>query len=256
VQIVTELNLELEPGSFWGILGSNGVEQDHPVEMPGRAAPRQILAEALLGSDDISRIFAEALRHLGMLQQHRVRVRFNVIQTALTEGITPPLLAGRPADVARALAALAAVDLEGFADRSVTSLSGGEARRLAFAALIVQDPEILLLDEPTNHLDLRDQVRIMGMIRERVLGSGHAAIAALHDVNCPPVLRSRVDALRGGQWMATGPRKCWRQEPRAITAAPSKHSQVRRAKILSPSGLVSSCWLATYKSSPLGSELP
>ena len=39
-------------------------------------------------------------------------------------------------------------------DRSVSSFSGGEKTKIAFAALLLSKPDLLLLDEPTNHLDL------------------------------------------------------------------------------------------------------
>ena len=103
----------------------------------------------------------------------------------------------------KARGALKAVELDGFAERSVTGLSGGEARRLAFAALLVQDPAIMLLDEPTNHLDLRHQVKIMGMIRDRIRHGEFTAIAALHDINLAACYCSHILMLLGsGGWVA------------------------------------------------------
>jgi len=141
-----------------------------------------------------------------MLQQHTVYVfDASVMQTSLT-GRHPYLGYWEregPEDIAMARAALRAVDLEGFAERSVTGLSGGEARRLAFATLLVQDPETMLLDEPTNHLDLRHQVHIMSMIRQRARTGQHSALAALHDINLAARYCSHVVMLFGdGDWCA------------------------------------------------------
>lgn len=129
----------------------------------------------------------------------------SVMQTALT-GRHPHLGYWEhkgPKDMEKAENALVAVDLKGFAGRSVTGLSGGEARRLAFATLLMQEPDLMLLDEPTNHLDLRHQLSIMRMIRNHTETENHSAFCALHDVNLAARYCSHVLMLFGeGEWCA------------------------------------------------------
>jgi iron complex transport system ATP-binding protein len=206
IRVVQNLGLVIQRGEFWGLLGPNGIGKTTLLKcLAGLVEPAA--GRVLLESRPILELPRRLLaRHIGMLQQHTVYVfDANVMQTALT-GRHPYLGYWEregPEDLALARSALRAVDLEDFAGRSVTGLSGGEARRLAFATLLVQDPELMLLDEPTNHLDLRHQVRIMGMIRERVADGRHAALAALHDINLAARHCSHVIMLFGdGDWCA------------------------------------------------------
>jgi iron complex transport system ATP-binding protein len=206
VRVVDNFNIDFNPGTFWGLLGSNGVGKTTLLKcLAGLQAAHT--GQVLLESSDISSLPRKTLaRHLGMLQQHTAYVfDSSVLQTALT-GRHPHLAYWQregPNDIDKANAALAAVDLSGLAGRSVTALSGGEARRLAFAALLVQEPDIMLLDEPSNHLDLKHQVQIMGMIRDRVTVNAGTAIAALHDVNLAARYCSHVLMLFGnGEWCA------------------------------------------------------
>ena len=206
IQVANGLELEIKPGQFWGLLGPNGIGKTTLLKCLAGLDP-PLAGRVLLESRDINELPRKLLaRHIGMLQQHTVYVfDSSVIQTALT-GRHPHLAYWEregAADLDKATEALKAVGLEGFSARSVTGLSGGEARRLAFAALLVQEPEIMLLDEPTNHLDLRHQVQIMGMIQKRTEGAANSAFAALHDINLAARYCSHVVMLFGdGNWSA------------------------------------------------------
>ncbi|WP_051340138.1 energy-coupling factor ABC transporter ATP-binding protein [Azospirillum halopraeferens] len=65
---------------------------------------------------------------------------------------------------ARALETLAALGLEGFADRVTHRLSGGEKRLVALATVLAMEPEVLLLDEPTNALDAATAERLTSVL--------------------------------------------------------------------------------------------
>ena len=102
-----------------------------------------------------------------------------------------------------------ALDVVGLADaetRSVRSLSGGEAQRVAFARALAYDPEFLLLDEPTSDLDPRNTAVIEGAIataRSRGLG---VAIAT-HDMNQAERVADRVAVMLEGRIIEFGPTK-------------------------------------------------
>lgn len=204
--ICGKLDLELGPGQFWGLLGPNGIGKTTLLKcMAGLTAPDSGLV--LLENQVIDKLPRRLVaRLLGMLQQHTVYVfDASVLETAMT-GRHPHLSywerEGRE-DKQKALDAILAVDLEGFETRSVTRLSGGEARRLAFASLIVQEPAILLLDEPTNHLDMKHQIRIMNQVEKQVTAEQRCAMIALHDVNLAARYCSHILMLFGdGEWQA------------------------------------------------------
>lgn len=205
-EICNKLELALAPGQLWGLLGSNGIGKTTLLKcMAGLTTPDS--GSVLLENQSIDNLPRRAIaRLLGMLQQHTVYVfDASVLETAMT-GRHPHLGYWEregPQDKQKALDAIRAVDLEGFESRSVTSLSGGEARRLAFASLIVQEPAILLLDEPTNHLDMKHQIRIMNQVEMQVEKQGRCAMIALHDVNLAARYCSHILLLFGdGDWQA------------------------------------------------------
>jgi len=206
IRVANALDLELAPGELWGLLGPNGVGKTTLLKCLAGLTPADRGAIRIGENPLAGMTRREVAQRLGMLQQHTVYLfDSSALQIALT-GRHPHLKRWdreSADDVRYAESALQAVDLDGFAERGVTSLSGGEARRLAFAALLVQDPQVLLLDEPTNHLDLRHQLQIMEIASALVADARRTALAALHDVNLAARFCSHVLMLFGdGAWQA------------------------------------------------------
>jgi iron complex transport system ATP-binding protein len=108
--------------------------------------------------------------------------------------------------------ALADVDLTDFADRIITTLSGGEQQRAHLARVLVQlacgeaahGPGLFLLDEPTASLDLRHQIDVLEALR-RCAGRGVTVIAVLHDLNLATLYAERIVVLDRGRIAADGP---------------------------------------------------
>lgn len=83
------------------------------------------------------------------------------------------------ADIARALQA---VGLDGFAERPIDTLSGGQLQRALFARVLVQDADIILLDEPFNAIDARTVADLVALI-ERWHGERRTVMVVAHDLD-------------------------------------------------------------------------
>ncbi|MBX3462663.1 MAG: ABC transporter ATP-binding protein [Planctomycetes bacterium] len=110
----------------------------------------------------------------------------------------------QPDDFAAVDRALAAVDATAFADRRVTTLSGGELRRIAVARALATEAPLLLLDEPTSNLDLEHALRLAHLLRQ-LAAAGRGVLVASHDLNLLAPFASRVVLLHEGRVFADAP---------------------------------------------------
>jgi zinc/manganese transport system ATP-binding protein len=78
-------------------------------------------------------------------------------------------------------AALHTVGLEGFANRPIDTLSGGQMQRALFARVLVQDAPLVLLDEPFAAIDEKTVADLIRLV-EHWHGEGRTVIAVLHDL--------------------------------------------------------------------------
>ena len=77
--------------------------------------------------------------------------------------------------------ALAAVGLNGFENRTIGTLSGGQMQRMLFARVLLQDARLIVLDEPFNAIDAKTSADLLALVR-RWHAEGRTVLAALHDM--------------------------------------------------------------------------
>lgn len=75
----------------------------------------------------------------------------------------------------------AAIDIESLLTRKTSTLSGGEAQKVAIAAALVSDPKVVLLDEPLASLDSASARKIVALLRS-LASNGKTVICAEHRV--------------------------------------------------------------------------
>jgi zinc/manganese transport system ATP-binding protein len=79
-------------------------------------------------------------------------------------------------------AALAAVGLTGFENRTIGALSGGQMQRLLFARVMLQNARLIVLDEPFNAIDTKTSTDLLALAK-RWQAEGRTVLAALHDLD-------------------------------------------------------------------------
>ena len=204
--VLDRVNLTVRPGDVVGLLGPNGSGKSTLLRILAR------LADPSSGSVTLNGEPIEALdrrataRTLGYLPQSaRSEWPISARETVML-GRTPflsPLTRISDADHAAVADALAVTDTTHLADRSVTTLSGGERMRVMLARVLAGAPALLLLDEPVTGLDPRHQLEAM-LLLDRLASAGRGSLVVLHDLTLAARFCHRVYVLHEGRVVAGG----------------------------------------------------
>jgi ABC-type Fe3+/spermidine/putrescine transport system ATPase subunit len=113
---------------------------------------------------------------------------------------------------ARVTETLALVGLPGYAQRDVSTLSGGEQQRVALARSLAPSPRLLMLDEPLGSLDRALRERLLGELGEILHSMQQTAIYVTHDQEEAFSLADRIVVMNQGQVAQIGtPQQIYRQ---------------------------------------------
>lgn len=97
------------------------------------------------------------------------------------------------------------LDLHDLADRTATTLSGGELQRVVLGRSLAQEPRVLLLDEPTSALDIGHQQQVLELVDSMRRENGLTVVAAMHDLTSAAHYGERLVLLDRGRVVADGP---------------------------------------------------
>ena len=205
-EILSDIEFDMESGTWVGLLGPNGSGKTTLLRAIGDHIPfaGQIHVDGRPVGDWSPQARA---RRLAMVRQAPSLTFDFTVEELVLLGRAPHrgwLQSYAAADRARVREALARVDLEGFASRSVLSLSGGETQRVFLAQALVQEADLLLLDEPTAHLDVHYQFDFMEQVQDLV-AQGRTVLSVFHDLELAARYADRLLVLRRGELWADGP---------------------------------------------------
>lgn len=197
--LIRRLDLELRAGQLLAILGPNGAGKTLLMQGLAGIRPAHHGEVRILGRPLRDWPARELARKVALLPQN-IEDPFpaSVLDTVLL-GRHPHISRWRwegPEDLRIARAALAAVGLVGYEQRETLTLSGGERRRAAIAAVLAQSPALFLMDEPTNHLDPGHRLEALQLLRERA-DDGAGVLVSLHDPNLAARFADRVLLIDG-----------------------------------------------------------
>lgn len=206
VEAVRNINLEIEKGDIFGIIGLSGAGKSTLVRCLN-LLERPTEGRVFIGGKDITVMKPKELsilrRDIGMIFQH-----FNLLmQRTVLDNVTFPLeIAGESKKEARkkAVKFLETVGLAEKKEAYPAQLSGGQKQRVAIARVLASDPRILLCDEATSALDPQTTKSILELIKDINRNYGITVVIITHEMSVVQEICNKVAVLDHGNLVEKG----------------------------------------------------
>jgi len=219
-QALGSIKLEVHQGEFIGILGSNGSGKTTLLKVMDGLV-KEYKGTVLLDGADVRKLSPKNIyQKVGLVFQNPDEQLF--APTVFEDVAFGPQNMGFNQEeiVRRVHSALNAVDMDGFAKKSIHNLSFGQRKRICIAGLLAMGHEILLLDEPTAGLDPMGEYKMMNLLTKLNREQGVTIVMATHSVDLVPLFLDRLYILSKGRIVRSGP-------PAEVFTAPEEMAQVK-----------------------------
>ncbi len=198
--LVNDISVKVHQGEILAVVGPSGAGKSSFLRLINRLDEPTGGTVYLAGEDYQQLAPRELRRRVGMVMQ----------SAYLFPGTVAENLCFGPRQHSEDLLAsqvdrlLKEVGLEGFANRDVLNLSGGEAQRVSLARTLANKPQVLLLDEPTSALDGRAEREIEELLT-RILHDQHlTALMVTHDTAQAERIANRAVLIDAGRLILDG----------------------------------------------------
>jgi ABC-2 type transport system ATP-binding protein len=199
---VDALDLEVDRGAFFGLLGSNGAGKSTTIKMLTTLLPPTGGSARVVGFDVVDDA-REVRRRIGYVPQMLsadagLTGRENLMMSAKLYDVPRAERGTRTDD---ALAFMGLIDVGG---RLVKTYSGGMIRRLEIAQALLHRPAVVFLDEPTVGLDPVARHAVWDRLRELRTQLGMTVLLTTHDMEEADVLCERIAIMHQGRLVVLG----------------------------------------------------
>lgn len=205
-QVLSQINLSIEPGRMLGILGANGAGKSTLLKvLCGVLKPKS--GEALFNNKSISSLDRrEIAKGIAYIPQDPMFAFPFTVNEVVLMGRAPYIGRfefEREIDQEIASEALESVGISHLRNRLISEISAGERQLTSIARGLVQEPKIMILDEPATYLDVKHRTEIMNILKglkERDI----SIIAATHDIFSSLFYFDEILILKDGKILAEG----------------------------------------------------
>ncbi len=182
-KILEDISFAIPRGKITVILGPNGV---------GKTTLLKCLNKILIPSNGQVLVKDKSLKAMNIQQiareisyvaQYNEAGKITVLDAVLMGRYPHIRFTATKQDLKKVGSVLEQLNLTHMTLKNLYELSGGELQQVAIARALVQETDILLLDEPTSSLDLKNQTRILSLVRHIVRDHNLAVIMTMHDLN-------------------------------------------------------------------------
>lgn len=209
-QILTDINLTVNPGEHWALIGPNGAGKSTILSMCGAERhPTRGTVHVLghqMGRVEIRRL-RESIGHVN--PRHPLRSALTARQVVLTgaTGTTELMPRWEPSRDLRERAdrLIDMLGLHALREATWPTMSQGERGRTLIARALVTDPRLLLLDEPSTGLDVASREQFLETVDHLHRSQpGLATVLVTHHLEELPETTTHAMLVKNGRVLAAG----------------------------------------------------